>query len=105
MAARDLCEPGFSARFLGPGIEQHDDKNEEHHHRAAINNHLRHGNKLGSQQQVKNCQRSHNTDQRQGARDGMLLQYEVESANNRYGRKDDEEDCVHVIRRPPRTAQ
>ena len=93
---RDTQHHGDTAGMFGalfhPGVQQHDDKDEQHHHRAGIDNDLHGGHEFRAQQQVQQGQRTHHHNQRQGAVDGVLLHQQVDRPTYTQRREDEEEN-------------
>jgi len=78
--------------LLFAGIQQHDDEGEQHHDGARVDDDLRGGEELGSEQQIEDGQRGHDDDQRERAVDRMPLQQQIQRAGDAQCSEDKEDD-------------
>src|SRR5215470_18372176 len=79
------------ALFLA-GVQEHDDENEQHHDRAAVNDDLNSRHEFGAHEQVQAGQSDHHHDQGQRTVDRMPLQDQADGADDRECGEDEEND-------------
>src|SRR5579864_2571942 len=90
--AEQDCDSAAFGLFFYPGIEKHDDEDEENHNGAGVDDDLHGGDKLRAQQHVFAREGGHDRDQRQGGIDRMSLHQQVNGARGGYGSESQEQD-------------
>ena len=99
--AGEIGGAGALGVFFFAGVEQHDDEDEEDHDGTGVDDDLGGGEELSTERPVKDGERHHDDDERQGGVDGVLLQEEVESPCDGERGEDDEEGELHELGRDP----
>src|SRR5262245_48922176 len=88
--AAELGEFGKVGALFFAGVQKHDDEDEKHHDRAAIDDDLHRGHELCAHQQVEPGERDHHDDERECAMNGMLLQDQADCAD--YGERSEKKE-------------
>src|ERR1700722_16475068 len=81
--------------LLLTGVQQHDDEDEQHHDGAGVDDQLRGGDEFSAKQEIESGERSHDANQREGARNGVRLYHYVDAADHGDRGKEQEENRVH----------